>query len=176
MARPRQSSNFISDRRVFKTQYPAILRIGQCRARGARSDAEVNGLSIEEAVSIRVAVARNIDRGVEWIRNLDVDHVTSEIARGHQRSRHDFFLNTEVPRLRIGRLQVRIACEVITKRYPRHVLSELNWKWIPSGVASPWIVKTSRRRQHAKKLSPRWLADLRALAILSRNIFVVQSV
>ena len=60
-----KSPNFLFECRVRKAQLAPILRIARCRSGTARSDLEINGLAIEEAVAISISDAANEDGTIE---------------------------------------------------------------------------------------------------------------
>ena len=84
---------------------------------------------------------------------------TSKIAQGNQRTRHDFPLNAQIPRLRIGWLHVERLAEILAKQYERHIPRQRGWKRISTGVISPGIVETSGRARQRREVAPWWLID-----------------
>src|SRR5205814_10246813 len=65
---------------------------------------------------------------------------------------------------------------VIAERNPSHVFAQIRWEWISSGNASPRIIETSLRAEHAYGLPPGSLSDLRSPAKLCRVLDIRQCI
>src|SRR5436190_7783489 len=132
-----QSSDFILELRSEQAQPPAVLRVGGCGARGARSNRKIDGASIKEAVAPGIAGSRNEDGLVEGSRGPQMRHLGSEIGYRNERARRDFSLQTQVPRLRISRSEYWIGRLVSSIRHKRHIFGQVQREGISTGKAEP---------------------------------------
>ena len=140
-----QSSNFVFERRIQEAQHTAILRVCQRRAVGAWSDLEIGDLAIEEAVSVGVAHAGNVDGLIDGHRRLKVCNLTSDIAQRQERVAHNFSLNAQIPRLSIGRNEIGFAEYILAERNKWHILGDVKREGVPAGNTAPRILETSYR-------------------------------
>src|SRR5689334_5137678 len=91
------SSDFIGGCGIQEAQRPARLRVCDCRARCTRWDCVICRLAVQEASTVCIAIARNIDGRVEHIRSLSMSKSSSEVAHGNHRSCDDFLLDAQSP-------------------------------------------------------------------------------
>ena len=106
-------------RSILQHQWPAIVRIAGRGTGSARVYGKWNGLSIDEAIPAGVARAGDEDRLIELPGGPQARHMSSDIARGQEKVCGDLSLNTQVPLLNSGHLDIKAGRELIIGKRSR---------------------------------------------------------